>query len=391
VANIAGKSYGMTAFTPMHPLKTWGLRAAFGAIHLGLFKTDQVKLRNLSFIHFARWVIIGRHRFPRLSLMQPAEQLAYDHLLFESNFNGTWEQYIDAFSDVIPGGMDHIWMWSQKYPKSIPVSPFLDYIRANQIETTYYYNAYEDASTNDIKMALRFARAFQSVADAAGRQTPNDFQRAYNGLMTTIQTPPSDLDDRTDHPPFGLTILSPIKPDDSTGHKIGNHTTAIRRLLIDLPTGTRSPLARVDTTHLARWVVVDDVADEGYPAVEDHLKSAYLLFTANFDGDLDAYLDAMAQQIPEVVDGLWKHCVGYPGLTDRTQFRNYMRQCQLKTTFFFPAYPQATLAQVRTALALQRGFVDLFIANQGKSAPVLQQQFTLFTNRNASSGQPQAV
>jgi hypothetical protein len=380
VANIAGKSYGMTAFTPMSPLKTWGLRAALAAIHLGLFKTDQVKLRNLSFIHFARWVIIGRRQFPRLARTQPQEDLAYDYLLFESNFNGAWEQYIDAFSDVIPGGMDHIWMWSQKYPKSIPVNPFLDYIRANQIETTYYYNAYEDASTNDIKMALRFAREFQPIVAASARQTPNDFQRAYNALMTTIQTPPSGLDERTERPPSGLTILSPISPDDSTKHKIGNHTKAIRRLLLDLPTGSASPLARVDTTHLARWVVVDDVADEGYPAAEDHLKSAYLLFTSNFDGTLDAYLDAMVERIPEVVDGLWKHCAGYPGLQNRGAFKKYMRRCQVKTTFFFPAYPQATLAEVRRALALQRGFVDLFIANQGKPAAVQQQQFTLFAN-----------
>jgi hypothetical protein len=229
-------------------------------------------------------------------------------------------------------------------------------------------------------MALRFARDFQPVVAASGRQTPNDFQRAYNALMMTIQTPPSDLDERTESPPFGLTILSPISPDDSTKHKIGNHTKAIRRLLLDLPTGSASPLARVDTTHLARWVVVDDVADEGYPAAEDHLKSAYLLFTTNFDGTLDAYLDAMVERIPEVVDGLWKHCVGYPGLQNRDAFKKYMRRCRLKTTFFFPAYPQATLAQVRQALALQRGFVDLFIANQGKPAAVQQQQFTLFAN-----------
>src|SRR5439155_5397423 len=175
VANIAGKSYALTAFTPMHPLKTWGARAAFKALHLGLFKSDQTKLRNLSFIHFARWVIIGRHTFPRLSLTQPVEPLAYDYLLFESNFNGTWEQYIDAFSDVIPGGMDNIWRWSKKYPKSVPVDPFLDYIRASQIDTTYYYNACPDASTNDIKMALRFAAGFDQLAQAAPALDPDPF------------------------------------------------------------------------------------------------------------------------------------------------------------------------------------------------------------------------
>ena len=89
MANISGNAYGMTAFTPMRPTRTWGLRLAFTAIHLGMFKTDQIRLRNLSFIHFARWVIIGRRQFPRLALSQPRERLKYDYLLFESNFNGT--------------------------------------------------------------------------------------------------------------------------------------------------------------------------------------------------------------------------------------------------------------------------------------------------------------
>src|SRR5205823_5567709 len=126
------------------------------------------------------------------------------------------------------------------------------------------------------------------------------------------------------------------------------------------------------------WVVVDDVPDEGYPSTEDHLRSAYLLFTSNFDGGLDAYLDAMLDRMPEEVDALWGHCVGYPGVRDRQRFHAYMKRCQLETTFFFPAYPQATLPQVRDALARQRAFVDLFAANQGKPAAEIQRHFVMF-------------
>ena len=57
---------------------------------------------NLSFIHFARWVVVPRHKFPRLSENQPEEHLHYDYLLFFSNFNGTWNQYIDAFPTSSP-------------------------------------------------------------------------------------------------------------------------------------------------------------------------------------------------------------------------------------------------------------------------------------------------
>ena len=62
-------------------------------------------------------------------------------MLFCSNFNGTWDQYIDAFSDGIPGGLDLFWYSSTKYPHSIPITPFKELHPANQIDTNYYYNA----------------------------------------------------------------------------------------------------------------------------------------------------------------------------------------------------------------------------------------------------------
>ena len=58
-------------------------------------------------------------------------------MLFVSNFNGTWDQYIDAFSDGIPNGLDLFWYASTKYPGSIPSTPFNAYIRANQIDCDY--------------------------------------------------------------------------------------------------------------------------------------------------------------------------------------------------------------------------------------------------------------
>ena len=116
MTNINGKAYAMNAITPMKWWKTPFLRLIF--FLLGAIKPLQNDLKNLSFIHFARWVIIPRGGFPRLSEKQPSESLHYDYLLFFSNFNGTWNQYIDAFSAVLSKGLDLIWRWSEKYPAS---------------------------------------------------------------------------------------------------------------------------------------------------------------------------------------------------------------------------------------------------------------------------------
>ena len=89
---------------------------------LGHVKPLQKDLIDLSFIEFARWVVVPRKGFPFLGNGQVKEDLKYDYLLFFSNFNGTWNQYIDAFSAVLSKGLNLVWRWSEKFPGSVPVT-----------------------------------------------------------------------------------------------------------------------------------------------------------------------------------------------------------------------------------------------------------------------------
>jgi hypothetical protein len=185
VTNINGKAYAMNAITPMKPWKTPILRVLFFV--LGAIKPLQSGLKNLSFIHFARWVIIDRNQFPHLGPEQPQEELQYDYLIFFSNFNGTWNQYIDAFSAVLSTGLNAIWVWSEKFPGSVPVTPFKGYINQVQFDTDYYYNAYPRAATNDVKAALRVQDAFTDFAKTSQTLSPAEFEKAYLEFLVRVQ------------------------------------------------------------------------------------------------------------------------------------------------------------------------------------------------------------
>ena len=183
MSNVAGKAYGMNAVTPMRPYKTWFQRMIFMASRA--LPSGLAGLLGLSIIHFARWVIIKRNQWPDLG--QGKQNLQNDYMLFCSNFNGTWDQYIDAFSDGIPNGLDLFWFTSTQYPHSIPITPFKDYIRANQIDTDYYYNATPGAAQRDIKSALRIRRAILALAGQHKTLTPEDFQKAYIAELCKLQ------------------------------------------------------------------------------------------------------------------------------------------------------------------------------------------------------------
>ena len=186
MSNINGKVYSMNAVTPMTVWKTPVLRVIFWVLwHV---KPLQQDLINLSFIEFARWVIVPRDSFPLVGKGQPQEALKYDYLLFFSNFNGTWNQYIDAFSAVLAKGLDLTWRWSEKFPGSVPVTIFKEYIARVQFDTDYYFTAYPHATANDLKAAHIVQASFDALKQKASTYTPAEFANAYRDFLIQVQS-----------------------------------------------------------------------------------------------------------------------------------------------------------------------------------------------------------
>ena len=152
LGDIAGKSSALTVITPLWC--SWINRFLF-ALYRSL-PAQFFPLVNLKMIHFARWVILPKDRWPGRSR---DFKTRYSYLLFASNFNGTWDVYLDEFSDVISLGMDTMWYRSIGYPKSIPSSPFKAYIDDNSIECSYYYNSLPGFSLRDVASALKVRKA----------------------------------------------------------------------------------------------------------------------------------------------------------------------------------------------------------------------------------------
>jgi len=171
---------------------------------------------------------------------------------------------------------------------------------------------------------------------------------------------------------YGLTIFSPLLESDGMDTE---HASSVRRYLGTLSRNKSSPFARVSGTHFARLVVMDDVVFVGAPAREEHLQSRYLVFEANFDGDLDKYLDSMAREIPGEVDSIWKHCVGYPGVANAAAFAAYMKKCQVETTFFFADVCDRTVPEILRALQVQSALAHFIEKNQGRPATEIQMAF----------------
>lgn len=164
----------MTVFSQLRPGKTllqeWKLR-------LGrLSKSEDV--RALSFIHFVRFAVVRR--------LPGGPKLRHPLLLFESNYNGSFADYIDTFSESVPQHMKTFWGTSYGFPGPIPVTPFKRYISANEFHPEHYYRAYPQ-STTMIVAALALEPAHAAFRKQAPRLTPEQFLRAYDALVADHQ------------------------------------------------------------------------------------------------------------------------------------------------------------------------------------------------------------
>ncbi len=190
MSNIAGKAYAMSVITPVRWYMAW-----INRLFLWVAQKRASTLRGLialSLIHYASWVVIGRKQFPHVHPEQPKENLRYSYMLFFSNFNGSWDQYVDSFTFSIPSGLDLFWKWHIRYPRSVPLTPFHAYIRHNQIETTHYYSAYPLASSNDVKAARKVHQALLDFGDAA--QLPSqEFLKSYHAMLRHLQNDLGDM------------------------------------------------------------------------------------------------------------------------------------------------------------------------------------------------------
>jgi hypothetical protein len=180
VANVEGKA---TAITVITPVKWYGPPVLWLVFWAGRnFAFTLKKLQMLSFIHYARWATIKR--FPDGA---GGQRPHHTYLFFESNFNGTWDQYIDAFSEVVAFRMKAIWGTSFGFPGPLPVEPFKAYIRRNEYVANHYWSAYPGATTTEIISAERVEQALQELRTRAGSLDPAAFQEAYESFLVKVQ------------------------------------------------------------------------------------------------------------------------------------------------------------------------------------------------------------
>jgi hypothetical protein len=152
-----------------------------------------------------------------------------------------------------------------------------------------------------------------------------------------------------------LTLLAPI---------VRGREEDLRAVLAALPVGAASPLAQLPGTHFARFVIVGDL-----------LPSSHLLFSACLDGELEPWLGALCEHIPDTADAVFGACERYPGCEEPAAFASWVAANRLRTAAFTGGYLHAPLEEVCEALALRDRLRSFAPRAQHMGAAELQAAF----------------
>ena len=172
-ANVAGRMTGLTLFTPVRRQWHWFLWTGLKVTRHLPFMARHILQFN--FIKFVRWTVV-----PELD----GEKLRYPYLFFESNFDGPWQHYIDAFAYVIPLDIRVTWGRGPGFPHPPPAEPLKAWIAKNSMEGGTYYCAHSTDSTRMVNSALAVRERFAALPRDL---PPEAFKAEWERFLSDVQ------------------------------------------------------------------------------------------------------------------------------------------------------------------------------------------------------------
>jgi hypothetical protein len=138
--------------------------------------------------HLARLVVMDDVVYVGMPACE--EHLRSKYLIFETNCDSDIEGYIRGLAKTIPEHLDAIWAHCTGYPGASDVTKLLAYMKACQIETTFFFAAVNDKSVTDTLKALQTQQAVAEFITSHQGMEAQQLQREFLDFMKTLQSTP---------------------------------------------------------------------------------------------------------------------------------------------------------------------------------------------------------
>jgi hypothetical protein len=176
---------------------------------------------------------------------------------------------------------------------------------------------------------------------------------------------------------YGYTAVFPIR-DAAAGSILRLHLGDLSQN----PDG--SPFAVATIIHLLRFIIIDRLPFEGYPAKQESLRAPYLVVMCDFDGKaVEDLARALARHAGGPVCDVWRHCAAFPFATPAElghadaadRLAEYLRRGQIETVLYLSDQPGPTVTQILRSIQAQLAFATFVERSQTADPRGLKKDF----------------
>ena len=141
------------------------------------------RMLSVASILFAHWSVLTRTPPGRSRRASKRFPHRWSYLIFQSNFNGTRDLYLEVFSVAVLWRMRAIWRGAYGAPDLLPLTRFQEYVATQDIAPSHYYCAYPEASTKIVAAALDLQKEFDGFASRSADLEAPEFKQAYDEFL----------------------------------------------------------------------------------------------------------------------------------------------------------------------------------------------------------------
>ena len=150
---------------------------------------NQGTLGDVRTVHFARWFYTDGGK----------------RLIFNSQFDESWQQYIGAFVDLLPIYLTGIWGNAEGYPPTrnflfegaTDIEGFMQFIRETQVPSDVFYSAYPTVAAQNIVNAVHMREGLNDLLAGKTLQDTEAWLRRFAGTIALPdQKKPTPLPNR---------------------------------------------------------------------------------------------------------------------------------------------------------------------------------------------------
>ena len=118
------------------------------------------------------------------------EHTNFKYLVWECNFDGDLDTYLTALATTVPTQIDSIWSHCVGYPGTRDIAAFIRYMKACQLETTFYFAAVNDKTVEQALTAIQTQKAVSDFVACHQGTAPAQLQQKFIDFAAELRAFP---------------------------------------------------------------------------------------------------------------------------------------------------------------------------------------------------------